>query len=516
MSFARSQGTAQRSGETQSAGRRRAPWDRFRPNWSTSAPWAPFAPDAFGVRADVEQPKLRVSHPADAHEQEADRLADRMMGGGTSQAVAGVATAVIQRKCASCSAENASEDRDEIQRKAAPTGGSLGAGAAGPQPNGGGPGTIAAGPQAVSEAVRDGGQALPAPTRAFFEQRLERDLAGVRVHTGAVAAASARALEARAYTLGNDIVFGTGEFAPDTSEGSRLLAHELVHVAQQASGDDVIRRACLSGATCASPSGSSSAFGTAVESREDLARKRRARMSPARQRASGHAGPARQLEKLLEAEAPGLRSNIHGLFIDQDMDPDVAASTEDCSEMVPPITGATKPCVFVPAHLNQEALTFNTNPAAATIGGQAREGWRIDTVQTLVHEVQHVLYDAVSARPIPAGVSSCARADVDHELSELNAIMSEFPTVFSAVGAGAPPGDPAVVRLNDWFRHSITNPGESVRGILTTVRCKCSCPDADAFVRETFAFVTSGWPAAPKDAFNAELRKPVWALAWPL
>lgn len=64
MSFARSKGTAQRSGETQSAGRRRVPWDRFRPNWSTSAPWAPFAPDAFGVRADVVQPKLRsVTRP---------------------------------------------------------------------------------------------------------------------------------------------------------------------------------------------------------------------------------------------------------------------------------------------------------------------------------------------------------------------------------------------------------------------------------------------------------------------
>jgi hypothetical protein len=212
-----------------------------------------------------------------------------------------------------------------------------------------------------------------------------------------------------------------------------------------------------------------------------------------------------------------LLGNIHGIFIDQDMDPDVAASTQDCASMVPPITGATKPCVFVPAHLNQEALTFNTNAAAATIGGRPREDWRINTAQTLVHEIQHVVYDiAFAGAAVPAGVGSCSRADVEFELSELNAIMSEFPSVFDAVPAGAAAADPAAVRLRDWFRLSITNPGESVRGILTTIRCKCSCSDSDAFVKETFNFVASGWTTAQKNAFNAELRRPVWGLSWPL
>jgi hypothetical protein len=53
------------------------------------------------------------------------------------------------------------------------------------------------------------------------------------VHTGAAAAAAARAVDARAYTVGSDIVFGHSEFSPGTADGQRLLAHELAHVVQQ-------------------------------------------------------------------------------------------------------------------------------------------------------------------------------------------------------------------------------------------------------------------------------------------
>lgn len=240
-------------------------------------------------------------------------------------------------------------------------------------------------------------------------------------------------------------------------------------------------------------------------------------MSPARQRATGHTGPARALEQFLNSQAPGLLGNVHGIFVDQDMDPDVGATTEDCAAMVPPITGATKPCVFVHGPLNQEAFQFNTNPAAATIGGQSREDWRVDTVQALVHEVQHVLYNTgISGTAVPAGVTSCSRADVNDELTELNAIMSEFPVAFRSVPAGAAATDPAVIRLAQWFDNKINNPLESIRGTLTTLRCKCDCGDADTFIKETFGFVTGSWSTAEKDAFNAELRKPAQGLNWPL
>jgi hypothetical protein len=63
-----------------------------------------------------------------------------------------------------------------------------------------------------------------------------RDVGDVRIHTGPAAAAAATAIDARAYTVGQHIVFGRGQYRPGTSEGQRLLAHELVHVQQQRSG----------------------------------------------------------------------------------------------------------------------------------------------------------------------------------------------------------------------------------------------------------------------------------------
>lgn len=67
-----------------------------------------------------------------------------------------------------------------------------------------------------------------------MQPRLGHDFSNVRIHTGTFAAESARALNARAYTLGQDIAFGSGQYQPGTRSGRRLLAHELTHVVQQA------------------------------------------------------------------------------------------------------------------------------------------------------------------------------------------------------------------------------------------------------------------------------------------
>jgi len=69
--------------------------------------------------------------------------------------------------------------------------------------------------------------------RAFFEPRFNRDLSQVRIHTDARAAECAGAINARAFTLGRDVVFASGQYAPATNEGRRLLGHELAHVLQQ-------------------------------------------------------------------------------------------------------------------------------------------------------------------------------------------------------------------------------------------------------------------------------------------
>lgn len=90
-------------------------------------------------------------------------------------------------------------------------------------------------PSFIQETLNSPGRALDAETRAFFEPRFEHDFSHVRLHTSESAAQSARALDARAYTAGSNIVFGDGKYAPETTEGKELLAHELTHVIQQGS-----------------------------------------------------------------------------------------------------------------------------------------------------------------------------------------------------------------------------------------------------------------------------------------
>ena len=88
-------------------------------------------------------------------------------------------------------------------------------------------------PPIVHEVLRSRGQPLDPQTRAFMEPRFGHDFSNVRVHTDARAAESASAVSALAYTVGRDVVFGAGQYAPETSAGRRLLAHELTHVVQQ-------------------------------------------------------------------------------------------------------------------------------------------------------------------------------------------------------------------------------------------------------------------------------------------
>jgi hypothetical protein len=88
-------------------------------------------------------------------------------------------------------------------------------------------------PPIVHDVLSSSGQPLDAGTRAFMEPRFGHDFSQVRVHMDDRAVESAQAVNALAYTVGRDVVFGTGQYAPGTSDGRRLLAHELTHVVQQ-------------------------------------------------------------------------------------------------------------------------------------------------------------------------------------------------------------------------------------------------------------------------------------------
>jgi hypothetical protein len=158
------------------------------------------------------QRKLKIGGAADPLEREADRAADAVVGAEAGATAAGDAAPrdQVQRKC-SC------QDDELLQGKDARSA------------------TGAASPAVEShvDAMRGGGQPLDQGLRRFFEPRFDRDLGGVKVHTGSAAAEAAQAVSARAFTVGRDIVFGAGEWTPETAPGRHLLAHELAHVVQQ-------------------------------------------------------------------------------------------------------------------------------------------------------------------------------------------------------------------------------------------------------------------------------------------
>jgi hypothetical protein len=89
---------------------------------------------------------------------------------------------------------------------------------------------------AVQSTLASAGAPLDAGTRGFMQSRFGHDFGRVRIHADAGADASARAVGAHAYTVGTDIAFAAGRFAPHSGEGRRLLAHELAHVVQQGGG----------------------------------------------------------------------------------------------------------------------------------------------------------------------------------------------------------------------------------------------------------------------------------------
>jgi hypothetical protein len=88
----------------------------------------------------------------------------------------------------------------------------------------------------VTQTLAAPGEQLDEVTRADMEAHLGHDFGEVRIHRGPQADASARAVDALAYTAGRDIVFGQGQYAPGTAAGQRILAHELSHVVQQEQG----------------------------------------------------------------------------------------------------------------------------------------------------------------------------------------------------------------------------------------------------------------------------------------
>lgn len=175
------------------------------------------------------QTKLTVNQPGDQYEQEADRVADQVMrmAAPAQNASLSLADPGVQRACA-CGGDAAGECAEckqkregELQRVADGTTSSREA------------------PPIVHEVLRGRGQPLDPATRSLMEFRFGHNFGQVRIHADQQAAHSARAVAASAYTVGNDIVFASGRYAPTTTSGRHLLAHELAHTIQQTGGSAI-------------------------------------------------------------------------------------------------------------------------------------------------------------------------------------------------------------------------------------------------------------------------------------
>jgi len=182
------------------------------------------------------QAKLTVSQPGDADEREADRVADQIMRMPTDHA-SPVTIATSQSPTPSlerCACDGCARE-EKVQRKGSP------------DQAGGSVHRVDSAIGSRIDALRGTGQPLGREERGFFEPRLGVDLSHVRVHSGGEATAAATALHARAFTVGRDVVFGAGQFAPATTPGRSLLAHELTHVVQQgraATSTSTVQRKC--------------------------------------------------------------------------------------------------------------------------------------------------------------------------------------------------------------------------------------------------------------------------------
>ncbi|ELY91132.1 hypothetical protein C483_10621 [Natrialba hulunbeirensis JCM 10989] len=94
-------------------------------------------------------------------------------------------------------------------------------------------------PGTVLDVLGQGGKPLDGPIQRALEDRMDADFSNVRIHTGGRAAEAADAIDAKAFTCGNDIVFNSGEYDTESPEGQHLLAHELAHVKQQNGGASI-------------------------------------------------------------------------------------------------------------------------------------------------------------------------------------------------------------------------------------------------------------------------------------
>jgi hypothetical protein len=411
-----------------------------------------------------------------------------------------------------------------------------------------------AAPPIVHDVLGSSGHPLDPLTRAFFERRFAQDFSRVRVHTDGMAAASARAVHAAAYTAGSHVVFGSGQYAPSAPSGQRLLAHELTHVVQQGGASiergqelaidpsldqerqaarngslspyaaafaapgtsALLQRACLAAATCATAVGQG-ARTTAVTSAPAQVAKRDAREKLCRARprksgctSDGHSRRAVALEGLVRSYDRDRLTLVFGIFVDMDIPSDWGAYRRTCNAFEPPLDG-DRSCIFVPDALETEAAQFN-NTQAPSIGGMARDEWQRLTLRKMMHETGHARYEMLhpdSSRP-----GACAFDDIRSELHEIAADMDEIAAFDDLLNRTSKTAAEQRAELDKAFADRWVG---RARDNWKKIQCVCECADAKSFLERTADTMTLDWDRQLLIVYHSTMQfaDPTWPIAPP-
>lgn len=185
------------------------------------------------VMQRLVQTKLAINQPGDRYEEEADRVAEMVVGNGrfASPPITPLVPQGTRKTCACGNMVGAGGECEACRlKRLARQNSALQGSAMTSAP------TIVGLNRAEQMLAANVGRPLEPDTKEQFEARFGQDFDQVRIHTDDQAAAAAQALQAKAFTAGKDIAFNRGTYNPNTPSGQKLLAHELVHVVQQRTG----------------------------------------------------------------------------------------------------------------------------------------------------------------------------------------------------------------------------------------------------------------------------------------
>lgn len=431
------------------------------------------------------QARLRISGAADNHEREADQVADHVL--------------------AACTPPGTHHIVPGIQRLSTRSGTQAG---------------IA--PPSVESVLASPGVPLEPALRRDMEQRFGRDFSGVRVHSGPAAEQSTRDVDAYAYTVGSSIVFGAGQFAPQTRAGRHLLAHELTHVVQQGGAPvPALQRACRSAAQCAAPSaGNAVQFGTTVEAESES----NAVASGGAVGANGHAACLRprhaqratNFEALATTAGLGatIAPGIDGFFINACLSANDGANNAPCSEFPGGAPAGTDPTHFcVQLHTTDEDLAIRL-PAQPRPLGDADLRQFLWITASVAHESQHNRFDASAGTIVPAAadcsvntpVPSAHGAQIESLLSEISAEIAEFDVYFRNSVTNPSRSSTFAMQSEEHNiavpRRGQTGPTENILGNIKDMQCVCSCATVDRFIENVFTQASAGWTPAERTEFK--------------